>query len=350
MKLLDIVSELNEDSPRREYWSFEKAREYVRSLKLRNSTEYYKLRKPKELPAKPDDVYKGDWKGFGDWLGTNRVDTRTLSKQFLPFEEAREYVRNLKLHGVEKWWEYAQSSDKPSYIPSAPERAYPDKWISWGDFLGTNRLFNKYKGEKFWPFEKAREYIRNLNFKSMFEYWDYAKSDKRPDFIPFSPDKYYEDEFKGYGDFLGTDRIDTRAMAKLFLPFEEARSYARKLNIRTRDEWYNWWRKTDKPAFIPYQPANSYKGKGWINWYDWLVGSPRLTDKEFKKQYNIGDKPKRYVSFLVARDMARDLNLNSKEEWYQYIKNNKPEGIPIKPQDFYKEKWTNWGDFLNISI
>jgi hypothetical protein len=346
MKLLDIVDEITKYGPKRDYWSFEKAREYVRSLNLRNVDEYYKLRKPKELPSKPDITYKGEWKGFGDWLGTNKIDTRTLSKQFLPFEEAREYVRNLKLRTVEEWWEYCKSGKKPLYIPSAPERIYTDKWISYGDFLGTFRLFNKHKGEEFWPFEKAREYVRGLNFKSTFDYRDFAKSDKRPKEIPFSPDDYYRDEFKGYGDFLGTDRIDTRAMARLFLPFEEARSYVRKLNLRTRDEYYRWAK--NKPNFIPYQPPSSYKGKGWINWYDWLVGSPRLTDKEFNKQYKIDDKPKKYVSFLVARDMARDLNLNSKEEWYQYVKDNKPKGIPIKPQEFYKELWTDWNDFLNI--
>ena len=150
-------------------------------------------------------------------------------------------------------------------------------------------------------------------------------------------------------DWLGTFRISTKDKGKIFLPYENARTYANTLNLKTKLEYANWAMTKNRPITIPAAPDKFYKGNGWVNWYDWLVGSPYVTDDEFKKQYYIQDKPNQFVSFVVARDLARDLNLNSKEEWYRFIKNNKPQGLPIKPQEFYKEHWTNWEDFLNIN-
>ena len=335
---------------------------------------------------------------------------------YLPFEKAREYMINQKLHGVEAFREYVKLGKKPENIPSTPNKLYSDKWTSWGDFLGTNRISNKLKGNEFWPFEKAREYVRSLNIQSQPEYYKWAKSGNKPNYIPYSPDDYYGDEFKGYGDWIGTHRMDTRTLSKQFLPFEESRKFARNLNIKNREDWntysmsgkkptevparpdeaypdkfISWgdwlgthfignkiksllvwdydraseyvrrlnfltyrefanWARTDKrPIHMPFHPEVKYKGKGWTNWYEFLVGSPYVTDTEFSKQYSIKDKPKKYVSFLVAKDLARYLNLKSKEEWYGYIKEYKPESLPMKPQELYKEHWKGWEDFLNIT-
>ena len=350
MKLLDIVGELDEA---KNYLSFEKAREFVRSLNLSGFNDYRKYtisgEKPKEIPSRPDVVYKNEFKGYGDWVGTGSLPTQIMSKQFWPFEKARDYVRNLNLYSFEDWKEYSKSSEKPKEIPTNPHKIYKDKWISYSDWLGTFRLSPTAVSQNFWPFEKAREFVRGFNFKSKKEYYQYVKTDQRPQELPTGPDVTYKNEWISWGDFLGSGIISNTELSKLFLPYEEARSYVRKLNFMTKREYFSWAKSDKRPKNIPYGAPSVYKGKGWINWYDFLVGSPRLTDIEFNKKYEIKDKPKQYVSFLIARDMARDLNLKSKEEWYQYIKNNKPVSIPIKPQEYYKEQWTDWNDFLNIS-
>ena len=47
-------------------------------------------------------------------------------------------------------------------IPKNPDSTYGDKWTSWGDFLGTGFVADKYK--VFLSFEEARKYVRfNLN-------------------------------------------------------------------------------------------------------------------------------------------------------------------------------------------
>jgi hypothetical protein len=56
----------------------------------------------------------------------------------LSFEEAREFARSLKLKNQIEWFEHSKSKQIPLNIPSNPQRKYKDKWIGWPDWLGTN--------------------------------------------------------------------------------------------------------------------------------------------------------------------------------------------------------------------
>ena len=74
---------------------------------------------------------------MGDFLGTETVATKERS--FLPFDEARQFVRGLKLTlSKEKngWREYCGSGEKPSNIPSNPDTFYDETWSGWPDWLG----------------------------------------------------------------------------------------------------------------------------------------------------------------------------------------------------------------------
>ena len=52
--------------------------------------------------------------------------------------------------------------------------------------------------------------------------------------------------------------------------FEEARAYARQLQLKNQTEWRNWAKTEEKPDDIPAQPAHVYKDKGWSSWGEWL--------------------------------------------------------------------------------
>ena len=57
--------------------------------------------------------------------------------QFLPFKQAREVVRKLKLTSQKEWEEWRKSGERPNNIPSSPQRTYRDAgWISVPDWLG----------------------------------------------------------------------------------------------------------------------------------------------------------------------------------------------------------------------
>jgi hypothetical protein len=145
---------------------FEEAREFVHSLGIKSVEEWDEYcksgKKPVDIPAGVHSVYKGKgWNGFADFLGTTR--------QWLPFEQAREFVRSLGLKSVKEWDESCKSGRIPESIPRNPSSHYKDKgWNSWGDFLGTGTIapFNKV----FRPFVEAREFVRSLGLKTKNEY------------------------------------------------------------------------------------------------------------------------------------------------------------------------------------
>ena len=59
------------------------------------------------------------------------------TSDFLPFEEAREFARNLNLNGQAAWKKWSKSGKRPDDIPSHPDDVYIDSgWISWANWLG----------------------------------------------------------------------------------------------------------------------------------------------------------------------------------------------------------------------
>jgi hypothetical protein len=81
-------------------------------------------KRPPNIPGHPRDVYKKEWKGWGKFLGTGR--TANKNKVYRPFKEAREFVRSLGLKNHEEWKEYCKSGNKPDDIPAAPWNTYKE--------------------------------------------------------------------------------------------------------------------------------------------------------------------------------------------------------------------------------
>ena len=56
-------------------------------------------------------------------------------KSWKPFEEGREFARSLKLRNQTEWNQYCASDKdgipKPDDIPSAPWKIYKNDWIDW---------------------------------------------------------------------------------------------------------------------------------------------------------------------------------------------------------------------------
>lgn len=106
---------------RSQFLPFEEAREHVRKLGLTSCTEwklYSKTDRPYFIPSRPCNVYRTDgWKHYGDWMGYE------MGHHFLPFDEARAYVRKLGLTSSDEWHLYCKN-ERPSFIPATPYRIY----------------------------------------------------------------------------------------------------------------------------------------------------------------------------------------------------------------------------------
>lgn len=105
--------------------------------------------------------------------------------------------------------------------------------------------------------------MRKLNLTSV-SWVHYAKSDLRPSNIPANPNKIYKNKgWTNWSDFLGTNYHQ-------FKEFYDARRFTHSLNLKTKDDWYSYWGKNNRPQDIPASPNSTYAEKGWISWADWL--------------------------------------------------------------------------------
>ena len=167
----------------------------MRSLNLKSKKEWKEWSKsgerPPDIPSSPDRDYKGKgWQSWGDFLGFNEG---YVPGGWLPFEEARDYVGTLGLNSCKEWFEWSKSEDRPSDIPSDPNRIFKDEgWKSWPDFLGYRPGCDAKKcgvvGRK--SFMEARDYVRTLGLKSVKQWREWSKR-KRPSEIPSNPDRTY---------------------------------------------------------------------------------------------------------------------------------------------------------------
>lgn len=182
------------------YRSFYDARKFARSLGLNGQNdwiEYHKSgKRPLDIPASPSVVYKHKgWVSWHDWVG----------KEFLSFNDAREFVQKLNLKSSTDWINYVKTGKKPENIPSTPQKVYKNKgWISFGDWLGTNTVsVNK---RNFREFNDARNFVHELFFKNIDAWKKYTKSGEKPNDIPVSPNLTYKNSgWVSWSDWLGKE-------------------------------------------------------------------------------------------------------------------------------------------------
>jgi superfamily II DNA or RNA helicase len=316
-----------------DYLNFINAREFAHSLNLKNSNEwkvYCKSGiKPKNITSTPSSTYKGKgWKGYGDWLGTGRIYSD--NSNFIEFKEAKKIIHKLKFTNLFDWKLYSNSIEKPEYIPSNPEKVYKGKgWKRYNDWFGTKNEYSKFQN-----FEDAKRIVQLLKLKNRDEWNKYCKSGNKPNHIPSNPDKAYKENWINMGDWLGTANIAT--YNKEFRPFIEARVFARTLGINNQKKWAEYCKSGEKPIDIPTTPQQVYKNDGWISLGDWLGN---------KKNSN---RNKVFLPFMMAKEFVKILKIKSFQEWIEYCKSKKkPSNIPSNPQRTYKEKgWQGWDDFL----
>ena len=130
--------------PEEDFLSFEEARKFVKSLGLNGCSGWYNYcklgKKPNNIPVNPQKVYKDiGWEDWGDWLGTGNIATR--KRIYLSFKKAKGFVRSLKLKSQKAWHNYCRSGKKPDNIPANANRVYKDTgWVNWKYFLGTGNV------------------------------------------------------------------------------------------------------------------------------------------------------------------------------------------------------------------
>jgi hypothetical protein len=321
---------------KRVYRSFPEARAFVHTLGLQSQQEWHTYcqsgSKPDDIPATPRQTYRGEFVSMGDWLGTNTVADQY--KAYRPFPEARAFAHSLGLRDEKEWYTYCKSGNKPSDLPTAPRQTYRGEFVSMGDWLGTNTVASFKRS--FRPFEEARAYARSLGLKGNEEWRVYCQSGQKPADIPTHPDRTYKAEFKGWGDWLGTDFV--ALFNRIYRPFPEARAFVHTLNLKNTREWRAYCRSGNKPADIPGAPKQVY-GEDFSSMGDWLGTGFVVRSKRI------------YRPFPEARAFVHALNLKNDQEWNAYCRSgDKPDDIPSSPKLVYGEDFSSLGDWLGTGF
>ncbi|KIM03075.1 MAG: hypothetical protein KN64_13155 [Sulfurovum sp. AS07-7] len=284
--------------------SYKEARGFALKLQLLDEVDWRRYTRgklkgyismPPNIPKNPHIIYKNKgWVSYNDFLRT-KTSLRKLDGEnsWLSYEEARGFVRQLKLKGQVEWKLYAQGKLEgyppiPIGIPKNPFNVYRNKgWINIADFLGTNHVkgkVNEKYAESWLPFEEARLFTKNLKLQNISEWRLYTKGEldgyePRPINIPRTPEFIYRNcGWIGFKDFLGIDKVHKRYFGrdiKNWLPFEEARKFVRQLKLKGHKEWRLYAKgKLDeyepRPNNIPKTPNFVYKDCGWIGFHDFL--------------------------------------------------------------------------------
>ena len=304
--------------------SFDEARAFVRSKELTNVREWKTFcrsgGKPDDIPATPEGVYKAEWRGFGDWLGTGAVAPK--DRQFRSFQAARALVRSKGLTSRADWTRYCRSGEKPDDIPAASDQTYKAEWRGFGDWLGTGAVATR--DRQFQSFQAARAFVRSKGLTNQAEWRTFCRSGGKPDDIPATPEGVYKAEWRGFGDWLGTGAVATRD--RQFQSFQAARAFVRSKGLTSQAEWTSYCRSGGKPDDIPATPAGVYKAE-WRGWRDWF-------GTEFR-------------SFQAARAFVRSKGLTNRADWTRYCRSGeKPDDIPVTPERVYKAEWRGTGDWL----
>lgn len=123
-----------------------------------------------------------------------------MAKPIFSFVDAR---RMAQTHGFVDKEEY-QAYDCPGAykLPKDPDVVWPLEWKGWKDFLGVP-----------WSFSEAKTMIQPLGIQNQSAYREFLKGEKDTNFydmdendvkrLPYQPDLYYKEEWKGWQDFLG---------------------------------------------------------------------------------------------------------------------------------------------------
>ena len=316
------------------YRSFEEARKYVHKLELKNRDEWSVFcksgEKPDDIPNHPAGVYKNKgWKNLGDWLGTGYIANQ--KREYRSFEDARKFVRSLKLSGTKEWREYLKSGKRPVDIPSHPGGTYKKEWRGLGNFLGTGNVSGRDRHKQFRSLTESRKLAISLGPKTQHEWKNYLKKNKLPNDVPHDPQTVYAKEgWKGWGDFLGTGRIANQNTK--FKSFVNARKFVRSLKLSGTKEWKTYCKSGEMPDDIPSNPNKEYK-KEWKSYGDWL-GTGVIANRYMASLYPPFEEAKKEY-----RRLGKKYGIKNRTQWFEFAKSDKmPKHLPKFPEKAYTKE------------
>lgn len=211
-----------------------------------------------------------------------------------------------------------------------------------------------------------------------------------------------------FSDYIDASELANQLQIKLWeklskfswMPFEEARRYVLKHNIKSTADFRLFINSTKRPSDFTTIPNIVYKDNGWISWGHFF-STDRVANqfkiflsyeeaKKVLKSFEIDNHKKlrhflksdlrpnnfpgnpkhtylnngwiswedffdvekiSFLDFIEAKNFAKGLNFTNQQDWREYCKSGlKPSNIPSNPMNVYKTQgWLSMGDWLGTN-
>ena len=339
------------------YKSFEEARDAVRKLNFRTSTEYFaRYKEDIQLPRSPEHCYKKEWVGWPDFLGGSKYST---------LNEVLEVIKSM---GVKTRREYLDRRSLDPRLPADPKKFFED-WPGWSMVLKNVKPPNK--STKYSSLDEAAVAARNLSCLSRTDYVKKYKCDQK---LPSHPEYTYKYEWKGYPSFLGVEQrkpydniesamdscndlrifsradylerrfLDPRLAAhpelryeekwpgwtKFFLPraylcLDDVKLAVKVLGIKDSKDYRVLYKNGEVP--LPSHPERMFSDD-WISWFDLCERIP-------------------FYNYEEARRVVTLAGVTTRAEYKEYIKKSSDPWLPRSPEEVYGDDWVDWFSFLD---
>lgn len=225
----------------------------------KNLIEYRALIKsgtlPDTLPLRPQVAYKG--KGW--------VDTKTyFGFKFWSYDVLKKRVNEDAINSIKDYhiW-YRQHK----FAPSSPNLFYKE-WDSWSVFFNNNKKSAGRKG--MFSLEQAQRFLQTLENPptTSTHYCALMRERKLHRRMPSRPHEVYQIT---WGEFLGTNRVRQSSL----MDYQQAKQtlLSMDINIDSHKDYITLYRSRKLPKGMPCDPSQAYKGKGWVDWYEYLNNS-----------------------------------------------------------------------------
>jgi superfamily II DNA or RNA helicase len=318
----------------KEFIELNDLKKIVRKLKIKNSNEYVKkykkIRHNKQIPYAPNTTYKNKgWVNWANFLGTNKLQ----KIDYWSFKKSKKYIKKFNLRNQSDWYKFCKNN-KPINIPSHPHIIYKNKGFKdLGHFIGSNNIANKNRFKNYLSYEEAKKFLRKSKITTQNQFKKYIKEKNLSLKIPYNPNSVYKKKgWKGFGDFLSTNRIADQNKHKLWWSEEKIKKFLKLNKIKNSSDWRQFCSEGKKPQFIPNKISKAFK-----------------KDKKISDIF-INSQPRgKWVSFKKAKKLISNFNLKTNKDFFKMIKNNKviSNQLSKTPQVVYKNAgWNGWTDFL----
>lgn len=199
-------------------------------------------------------------------VGNNKATDYVAS-----YAEAKAYAQENEIKSMRAWFNFHNPRKpggqlRPSYIPSDPSKYYGRRgqWVSWSDFLGTNKKATNVIKNLFCDFDECKKWFADNKIYTVTQFRELSKNGFRPEFIPSAPDKRFNVKFS---ELLCPKKSP-------YLDFESAKALVQKYHFKDYKK-FREGRREDKEhlACVPCNPDKHYEE--WTSWPDFL-GYPRI--------------------------------------------------------------------------